>query len=622
MDERASASKSDLIVRVKRRRDDVASESLCIVDQSATSKPRKRANLSSILSKLSTQETKPNQLVLRRLGTIEGGIDLDNATLLRMRGMQQPSFSFSSSQSAPQGVKAEADALIDGASASSQDMGSGRGLGGGDGEESILVNRGKKRLQMSDNPEVAGSPGASASARASGGYLVVEMEKTKTNATIKRSRQEIPPAVSASASASPGGSGGSSSRGGSPTKAGTRIIDPMTRALDAVLQRISLPTLAMHTPVSPFGTGAGGGSADSGVDTHVDTHVAEAYVNDIVSNANASNVNHFRASDGLTPLMATTACSSMRGVNLMLRLGADVGAVDASGRSALYYAHEARRLRPDLGECMKVLLALQNAAAEAMDEGGAGEDGLHDDLDDDYVYDIFAVPPTAGADGLGLMEGQWDAAATAAAALGPAVEVPGLHIGDDDVLFVYDSEWSDLADDEDPDSNDERHFGNDYPDEEEEEGQGFLLKDTGGDEEYADFIGEARTHGDGYGSGDSFDLEKEEDDDDDIGDIHAHGDASFRMMPGKSLVQSLRVGQVVRPQVMYTEDEDVGFIDLGLDDWGKGGQKGCGRGGIPRFGAELSDDERDMDVQESMFGFDRKPPSHSVAYDSDLDGSD
>ena len=37
-----------------------------------------------------------------------------------------------------------------------------------------------------------------------------------------------------------------------------------------------------------------------------------------------------------------------------------------------------------------------------------------------------------------------------------------------ELVFEYDSDWSDLADDEDPDSNDERFEGNDYP----EEGEG------------------------------------------------------------------------------------------------------------------------------------------------------
>ena len=40
--------------------------------------------------------------------------------------------------------------------------------------------------------------------------------------------------------------------------------------------------------------------------------------------------------------------------------------------------------------------------------------------------------------------------------------------GNVELVFEYDSDWSDLADDEDPDSNDERFEGNDYP----EEGEG------------------------------------------------------------------------------------------------------------------------------------------------------
>ena len=40
--------------------------------------------------------------------------------------------------------------------------------------------------------------------------------------------------------------------------------------------------------------------------------------------------------------------------------------------------------------------------------------------------------------------------------------------GNVELVFEYDSDWSDLADDEEPDSNDERFAGNDYP----EEGEG------------------------------------------------------------------------------------------------------------------------------------------------------
>jgi hypothetical protein len=46
------------------------------------------------------------------------------------------------------------------------------------------------------------------------------------------------------------------------------------------------------------------------------------------------------------------------------------------------------------------------------------------------------------------------------------VQIEGLLIGaggEVELVFEYDSDWSDLADDEEPDSNDERYEGNDYP---------------------------------------------------------------------------------------------------------------------------------------------------------------
>ena len=42
----------------------------------------------------------------------------------------------------------------------------------------------------------------------------------------------------------------------------------------------------------------------------------------------------------------------------------------------------------------------------------------------------------------------------------PLVQVPGLRFGEHgnaELIFAYDSDWSDLGDDEDPDSNDERY---------------------------------------------------------------------------------------------------------------------------------------------------------------------
>lgn len=54
----------------------------------------------------------------------------------------------------------------------------------------------------------------------------------------------------------------------------------------------------------------------------------------------------------------------------------------------------------------------------------------------------------------------------------PRVRINGLRFlssGQVEEVLVYDSDWSDLAEDEDYDSNDERYEGNDYPEDEEEE---------------------------------------------------------------------------------------------------------------------------------------------------------
>lgn len=104
---------------------------------------------------------------------------------------------------------------------------------------------------------------------------------------------------------------------------------------------------------------------------------------------------------------------------------------------------------------------------------------------------------------------------------GPIVEVEGLRIMDDghvELMFENNADWDDLADDEDTDSNDENWSGNDYPDEEDDNGLGF---------------------------GDEDEEEGEGDDDDDIDDDE--GTHSFRSR---------------RPYV----DADCGDDDDGYDD--------------------------------------------------------
>ena len=88
--------------------------------------------------------------------------------------------------------------------------------------------------------------------------------------------------------------------------------------------------------------------------------------------------------------------------------------------------------------------------------------------DDDYVFDIFMV---SGTNDQNATESSNDNKGNLHFD-GPTVKIEGLHILDDgrgELVHTYDSDWSDLADDEDVDSNDERYEGNDYPEEEDYE---------------------------------------------------------------------------------------------------------------------------------------------------------
>jgi len=86
-----------------------------------------------------------------------------------------------------------------------------------------------------------------------------------------------------------------------------------------------------------------------------------------------------------------------------------------------------------------------------------------DKNDKDYVVDIFMLNANF-KDKTDIEENYKDNKFN-----GPTIAIEGLHILDDgrgELLHFYDSDWSDLADDEDIDSNDERYEGNDYPEEE------------------------------------------------------------------------------------------------------------------------------------------------------------
>jgi hypothetical protein len=79
-----------------------------------------------------------------------------------------------------------------------------------------------------------------------------------------------------------------------------------------------------------------------------------------------------------------------------------------------------------------------------------------------------------------------------------------LDDGRGELLHFYDSDWSDLADDEDIDSNDERYEGNDYPEEEDN-------SDNNNVDKRAHFM--RRDNSDQYGIYDEEDYDDDDHDD-------------------------------------------------------------------------------------------------------------
>jgi hypothetical protein len=126
---------------------------------------------------------------------------------------------------------------------------------------------------------------------------------------------------------------------------------------------------------------------------------------------------------------------------------------------------------------------------------------------EDYIVDVYC------SSGLSKIS-EPDAASSHSQA--KVVCVPGLKFSSDAIsgeivdielvdTFAYDSDWSDLGDDEDPDSNDERYAGNDYPDD-------MPLSDDDDEEEedhYAAGNSGTRRHG---SDTEEYNLEEEDDD--------------------------------------------------------------------------------------------------------------
>ncbi len=217
-------------------------------------------------------------------------------------------------------------------------------------------------------------------------------------------------------------------------------------------------------------------------------------------------------------------------------------------------------------------------------------------------------------------------------------------------LVSYDSDWSDLADDEDPDSNDERYFANDYPDESDDDNGGGLFDD--GDDDRADH---------GSDSDEDYDTIKKEfrnrkahlaksrrevnqEIEDELEAVLTEGGRSG----GPIFDRHNSVGRVIRPHTIgvadsldqnseslraiwdteIEDDEDnMPMKDRLLQMRIRTGMafasnpREFNEAGLPKYGFDLSDDDQDrLDMVHGVAN--AKPSRETLAYDSEMDQSD
>lgn len=346
---------------------------------------------------------------------------------------------------------------------------------------------------------------------------------------------------------------------------------------------------------------------------------------------------------------------------------------------------------------------------------------------DDFVVDIYTVQQDVemreeSGEALNVSDDQVPGQASQFGNAFSVLRVDGLRIDESTgqvELVAYDSDWSDLADDEDPDSNDERHYANDYPEESDEDNGGRIFsssEDNGssGDDapkkskrhsaldasDSEDEAGEARaTHKirqarkqqkarsasqtatkKGKGrvrfsssvepagdvdedaddeTADAMDNDEEEAIERDLArEMHSFFGTTAGGNGSSSDVFDTRqraVGRVMRPfqigedgqtvsahtteslQALWQEDDDMGAEVTGDDEllhrdriqamrqrtnmvFAANAQEFNRETGLPKYGADLSDDEHQL-MDDGGYRQTR-PDLNAVAYDSELDRSD
>ena len=484
-DKKDISQRSNVIVRVKRRRTEEPTNSLCIVEDV---RERKRMGLSNKLAGLSTNDTAtPAKVFMHRVATVEDNESnvLDNETLKTWKSQSQTqadldNTTIAETQTKTTGIK---------------------------GKRRILVTN-KKRLRLDDDNHVNNynTDDNDNNNKSKNALVVVDMlsSSSSSSPSSKRNRNKSPT---------------KKEKTSSPLR-GKPILDPFTSALQD----------AMHELEALIPQFLEKNKENNEKQEEINNEVNVLLTTVMETVKQGAKLDHQLSGSGLTPLLLSVIFSDVRTTQTLLTEGASVLLLDSSNTSALQHAEHACAHRSEDGGARQILGLVQRATMAANDEPNEGSDA------DDYVYDVFvseSIPMKSTSevnnkanDSKGIenetmeMEAETEAEVT--------VAVPGVRFGAGmgcEIVFDYDSEWSDLADDEDPDSNDERFFGNDYPDEEEEDDADSLF----GSDEDGDRV---HNPGKGYRSDDSYDLE-ESDEDDDL--VFGGRDTSFR---GRSIADT------------------------------------------------------------------------------------
>jgi len=443
----------NLYVRVKRSREDDPMECLCIVEDSAPTKKRSIKNLEAQLSGLdatSAPAPGPKRLILSRVRTL----DCANDELL-----YSDQANYVPSDEPPRKRRVTA--------------------------AKIVVTSGSKTLNSETSQQC----------------VVIDMAQLATKVDQKLPITNIGKA--------PDCFGDGGRLASVPT---SRILDPATRTLDrGILTAIKVGDFNDVSAALMQGANA--------------DHQTAATIG-------AGKVG------GYTALMAAAMHCNLRMVKRLITKGVDVGKLNGEGKSALDMIVVTPRNK---GDATEIRSLLHNALVKAAQIQSKPTQQQHNTdamfsnritskntftsstREEDYVYDIYCVGggrPSSTSSAEAKTNNQYSSASTATTATDPAaisargspngevvrmegvveesnsddllpysvVRVEGLRILDSDhieLMMAYDSDWSDLGDDEDPDSNDERFHGNDYPDEEEDDdvNEGYAFVDSDQEED-------------------------------------------------------------------------------------------------------------------------------------------